>query len=80
MLKQLRPSSRDEEFIALVGNPDKVPPARFAQACIIAIALGLAWNPDHLAKFARRFGVNMRTIERSALRDARKDTTDRATD
>jgi hypothetical protein len=53
VLKQLRASSRDEEFLALVGEPAKVPPARFAQACIVAIALGRAWNPDHLAKFAR---------------------------
>jgi ParB/RepB/Spo0J family partition protein len=64
VLKQLRPSSHADEFIALVGNPDKLPPARFAQACLVAIALGLAWNPDHLAKFARRFGVNTRAIGR----------------
>jgi hypothetical protein len=70
VLRQLRPSSRDEEFIALVGKPDKVPSARFAQACVVAIALGLAWNPDHLAKFARRFGVNTCAIERAALRGA----------
>jgi hypothetical protein len=80
VLKQLRPSSRDEEFIALVGEPAKVPPARFAQACVVAMALGLAWNPDHLAKFARRFGVNTRAIERAALRDARNNTTEPATD
>lgn len=70
VLNQLRPSLRDEEFLALVGAPDKMQPARFAQACIVAIALGLAWNPDHLAKFARRFGVDTRAIERAALRDA----------
>jgi ParB/RepB/Spo0J family partition protein len=80
VLKQLRPSSRDEEFVALVGEPAKLPPARFAQACIVAIALGLAWNPDHLAKFARRFGVNTRAIERATLRDARNDETEPATD
>jgi hypothetical protein len=80
VLKQLRPSSRDEEFIALVGEPAKVPPARFAQACIVAIALGLAWNPDHLTRFARRFGVNTRGIERAALRDSRNDKTEPATD
>jgi len=80
VLKQLRPASRDEEFIALVGEPAKVPPARFAQACVVAVALGLAWNPDHLAKFARRFGVNMRAIERASLRDARNNTTEPATD
>jgi hypothetical protein len=67
-------------FVALVGAPDKVPPARFAQACVIAIALGLAWNPEHLAKFARQFGVNTRAIERAALRDARNNTTEPATD
>jgi len=80
VLRQLRPSSRDEEFIALVGEPNKVPPARFAQACVVAIALGLAWNPAHLAKFARRFGVNTRAIERAALRDARNDETTPATE
>jgi ParB/RepB/Spo0J family partition protein len=66
VLKQLRPSSRDEEFVTLIGAPDKLPPARYAQACVVAIALGLAWNPDHLSKFARRFGVNTRAIERAA--------------
>ena len=76
VLKQLRPSSRDEEFLALVGEPARVPPARFAQACIVAIALGLAWNPDHLTNFARRFGVNTRGIERAALRDSRNDKTE----
>jgi ParB/RepB/Spo0J family partition protein len=80
VLKQLRPSSRDEEFLALVGEPGKVPPARFAQACVVAIALGLAWNPDHLAKFARRFGVNTRAIERAALRGAGNEKTELATD
>lgn len=80
VLKQLRPSSRDEEFVALVGAPDKVPPARFAQACVIAIALGLAWNPEYLTKFARRFGVNTRGIERAALRDSRNGKTEPATD
>jgi hypothetical protein len=80
VLKQLRPSSRDDEFLALVGEPQKVPPARFAQACLVAIALGLTWNPDHLAKFARRFGVNTRAIERAALRDARNDRAEPATD
>jgi hypothetical protein len=79
VLKQLRPSSCDEEFVSLVGEPSKVPPARFAQAFVAAIALGLAWNPDHLAKFARRFGVNTRAIERAALRDARSETTEPAT-
>jgi hypothetical protein len=80
VLKQFRRSSRDEEFVALVGEPSKVPPARFAQACVVAIALGLAWNPDHLAKFARRFGVNTRAVERGALRDARHNTAKPATD
>lgn len=80
VLKQLRPSSRDEEFVALVGEPAKVPPARFAQACVVAIALGLVWNPDHLAKFARRFDVNTRAIERAAVRDARNHATEPATD
>ncbi len=80
VLKQLRPSSRDEEFLALVGEPAKLPPARFAQACIIAIALGLAWNPEHLTKFARRFGVNTRGIERAALRDNLNGKTEPATD
>jgi hypothetical protein len=79
VLKQLRPSSRDEEFLALVGEPTKVPSARFAQACVVAIALGLAWNPDHLAKFARRFGVDTRGIQRAALRDARSDKTEPGT-
>jgi hypothetical protein len=80
VLKQLRPSSRDEEFVALVGEPERVPRARFAQACLVAIALGLVWNPDHLARFARRFGVNTRAIERAALRDARNDRAESATD
>ena len=80
VLKHLRPSSFDEEFIALVGEPNNVSPARFAQACVVAIALGLAWNPDHLAKFARRFGVNTRAIERAALRDARNGNTETVTD
>jgi hypothetical protein len=79
VLKQLRPSSHDEELIALVGEPAKVPPARFAQAFVVAIALGLACNPDHLAKFARRFGVNTRGIVRAALRDGRNDKTQPAT-
>jgi hypothetical protein len=79
VLKQLRPSGRDDEFLALVGEPTKMPPARFAQACVVAIALGLAWNPDHLAKFVGRFGVNMRAIERAALRDARNDMSQPAT-
>jgi hypothetical protein len=78
VLKQLRPSSRDEEFNALVGDPNKVPPTRFAQACVVAIALGLAWNPDHLAKFARRFGVNTRAIERAALGEVRTEETEPA--
>jgi hypothetical protein len=80
VLKQLRPSSRDQEPLALVGEPEKVPPARFAQAWVVAIALGLAWNPDHLTKFARRFGVNTRAIERAALRDLRNDTPEPASD
>ncbi len=80
VLKQLRPSAREEEFVALVGEPGKVPPTRFALACIVAMALGLAWNPDHLAKFARRFGVNTRAIERAALRDARQEKIEPATD
>ena len=80
VLKQLRPSSRDEEFVALLGEPEKVPPARFAQACLVAIALGLVWNPDQLAKFARRFGVNTRAIERATLRDARNDGAESPTD
>jgi hypothetical protein len=73
VLKQLRPSSRDDEFVTLVGAPDKFPPARFAQACLLAIALGLAWNPDHLSKFVRRFGVSTCAIERTAIRDAQHD-------
>jgi hypothetical protein len=44
------------------------------------MALGVAWNPDHLAKFARRFGVNTRAIERAALRDARSNEAEPATD
>jgi hypothetical protein len=28
--------------MALVGEPNKLPPARFAQACIVAIPLGIA--------------------------------------
>jgi hypothetical protein len=80
VLKQLRPSSREEELVALVGEPAPVPPARFAQARIVAIALGLAWNPDHLTKFARRFGVNTRGIECAALRDSRNDQTEPAVD
>jgi hypothetical protein len=76
VLKQLRPSSRDEEFVALIGAPDKLPPARYAQACVVAIALGLVWNPEHLSKFARRFGVNTRAIERAA----RTNLSERATE
>jgi hypothetical protein len=80
VLEQLRPLSQNDEFIALVGEPHKLPPARFAQACLVAIALALAWNPEHLSKFARRFGVNTRAIERAALRYARNDNAEPATD
>ena len=49
----------DDLFTELLGPPQRLPAARYAQAVALAIALRHSWRPDDLLDVATRLGINL---------------------
>lgn len=47
----------DDLFTEVVGDPDAIPPHRYAHAVAVAIALRHSWQPNDLEAIADRLGV-----------------------
>jgi hypothetical protein len=58
----------DDLFTALVGPPQRLPTARYAQAVALAIALRHSWRPDDLLGVATRLGINLKPEAPRSLR------------
>ena len=56
-----------DEFDEILGNPEKISPARYPQAVAMAIALRYSWRPDYLAEVASQL-VSARPPIRSGER------------
>ncbi len=50
----------DDLFTELIGPPQRLPTARYAQAVALAIALRHSWRPDDLLDVATRLGINFK--------------------
>lgn len=61
----------DDLFVDIVGNPEKLSPARYPQAVAMAIALRHSWRPDDLAEVATRLALPARRFGRGGRRPRR---------
>jgi hypothetical protein len=48
----------DEDFVALLGEPEMLPVRRYPQALAVALALRHSWRPDDFARLVKRLGVS----------------------
>jgi hypothetical protein len=50
----------DDLFVDIVGDPEKLSPARYPQAVAVAIALRHSWRPDDLGEIVRALDLSKR--------------------
>lgn len=61
----------DETFVALVGEPTRIPKKAFGQAIAVALLLRHSWRPDDLEECANRLRLNMPDPEPPSKRRSR---------
>ena len=49
----------DETFVALLGEPKRIPKSRFGHAIAVLLLLRHSWRPDDLEECANRLGLTM---------------------
>ena len=49
----------DEEITDFVGDPRRLPVARYPQALIVALALRHSWRPDDFQRLLKRLGIRL---------------------
>ena len=59
LLNVLEELGADETFVALVGEPSRIPQRQFGQALAVGLLLRHSWRHDDLEQCANRLGLTM---------------------